>query len=220
MIISISKRRFYIDNCVEFIATINIVDVEKRVDRLIRIKKIIFLSFHFVTNVFIQIRDNFCLSIDKNYIFHSKINFELKSKNNVYFYIVDVNMSMIQIRNIIDETYIVSRHVKLNRVFDYEKKNYYLTNSKNVYLIVKLKKQIFKNSFKLALTKFVNVLILINELLSKLFNVNNNIVFNINVFAIIEFVIIEMITSREIIIYNNDQTRCQLEKIIDQFFIL
>ena len=122
MIISISKRRFYIDNCVEFIATINIVDVEKRVDRLIRIKKIIFLSFHFVTNVFIQIRDNFCLSIDKNYIFHSKINFELKSKNNVYFYIVDVNISIIQIRNIINETYIVSRHVKLNRVFDYEKK--------------------------------------------------------------------------------------------------
>ena len=32
--------------------------------------------------------------------------------------------------------------------------------------------------------------------------------------------IIEMITSREIIIYDDDQTRCQLKKIIDQFFIL
>ena len=53
MTILISKRRFYIDNCVEFIAIINIVDVEKRVDRLIRSKKIIFLSFYFVTNVFI-----------------------------------------------------------------------------------------------------------------------------------------------------------------------
>ena len=140
--ISISKSCFYIDNYVEFIATINIINVEKRVDRLIRIKKIIFLSFYFVTNMFIQIRDNFYLSIDKNYMFHSKINFELKSKNDVYFYIVDVNMSIIQIRNIINETYIVSRHVKLNRVLDYEKKIVvwqirktfiWLSNSKNKY---------------------------------------------------------------------------------------
>ena len=122
MTISISKRRFYIDNCVEFITIINIVDVEKHVDRLIRIKKIIFLSFYFVTNVFIQIRDNFCLSINRDYMFHSKINFELKSKKNVYFHIVDVNISMIQIRNVIDEIYIISRHVKLNRVLDYEKR--------------------------------------------------------------------------------------------------
>ena len=93
--ISISKRRFDIDNYVEFNVIINIVDVEKRVDRLIRIQKMIFLSSHFITNVFIQIRDNFCLLIDKDYMFHSKINFELKLENDVYFYIVDVNMSII-----------------------------------------------------------------------------------------------------------------------------
>ena len=203
--ISIFKRRFYIDNCVEFIVTINIVNVEKRIDRLIRIKKIIFLSFYFITNVFIQIRDNFCLSIDKNYMFYSKINFELKSKNNVYFHIVNVDISIIQIRNIINEIYISSRHVKLNQVFNYEKKNCYIITQKNAHLIIKFKKQIFKNSFKLALTKLVNVLILIDELIFTLFIVNNNVVvFNINVFVVIEFVIIEIITSREIIIYDDD----------------
>ena len=66
------------NTCVEFFVFINIVNNDKRVDRLIRIKKKIFLSFYFVTNVFIQIRDNFYLSIDKNYVFHSKVNFELK----------------------------------------------------------------------------------------------------------------------------------------------
>ena len=201
MIILISKRYFDINNCVKFIIIINIVDVKKRVNRLIRIKKVISLSFYFVTHVLIQIRDNVYLSIDKNYIFYSKINLELKLKNNVYFHIVNVNISIIQIRNIIDETYIVSRHVKLNHVLDYEKKDCYLINSKNVYLIVKLKKQVFKNLFKLALTKFVNVLILLNELIFNLFNVNN-VVFNINVFVVIEFVIIKMITLRKIIIYD------------------
>ena len=122
MKINVSKRRFKIHNCARFSIAINIIDVDKRVDRLIRIKKIIFLSFYLIINVLIQIRDNFCLSIDKNYIFHSKVNFELKSKNNVYFYIVNINIFMIQIRNIINETYIISRYVKLNRVFDYKKK--------------------------------------------------------------------------------------------------
>ena len=93
--IKVLKRRLKINNHVKFSITINVVDVDKRVDYLIRIKKIILLLFHFVTNVFIQIRDNTCLIINKNYIFYSKINFELKLKNDVYFYIVDVNISMI-----------------------------------------------------------------------------------------------------------------------------
>ena len=93
--IFILKRRLLIKNCVKFFVFINIVNISKRVDRLIRIKKIIFLSFYFITNMFIQIRDNFYLSIDKTYMFYSKVNFELKSKNNVYFHIVNVNILMI-----------------------------------------------------------------------------------------------------------------------------
>ena len=115
----ISKRRLLIESCVEFFVFIDVVNTNKRVDRLIRIKKIMSLSSHSIINVLIQIRDNFCLSIDKNYIFHFKVNFELKSKNNVYSHIINVNIFIIQIRNVIDEVYIISRHVKLNRVLDY-----------------------------------------------------------------------------------------------------
>ena len=121
--ILISKRRFHIDNYVEFIVIINVVNVEKRVDYLIRIKKLILLLFYSIINISIQIRNNFCLLVDKNYMFHSKVNLELKlKKKNIYFYIINVNMSIIQIRNIIDEIYIISRHVELNRIFDYKKK--------------------------------------------------------------------------------------------------
>ena len=180
--IFISKRRLLIDNCVEFFVVVDIVSIDKRVDRLIRIKRIISLSFYSIINVFVQIRDNFCLLFDKDYIFHSKINFELKSKKDVYSHIVNVNSFIIQIRNIIDETYIISRYVKLSRVLDYEKKNYYMTTSKNAHLIVKSKKQIFKNSFKLVLTKFVNVSMLIDELILNLVTIVNNVVFDIEDF--------------------------------------
>ena len=95
-----------------------------------------------------------------------------------------------------------------------------MTTSKNAHLTIKLKKQLFRNSFKLTLIDLTNISILIDNLIFILFIVNNNVVFNINVFVVIEFVIIEMITSREIIIYNDDRTRCQLKKIIDQFSIL
>ena len=152
-------------------------------------------------------------------MFYSKINFKLKSKNDVYSYIVIINILIIQIRNIINKTYIVSRYVKLNRVFDYEKRNYYIITQKNIYLIIKLKKQIFKNLFKLVLTKLVNVLMLIDELILNLSTANNNVIFNTSV-IITKFVIIEIIISREIIIYNNEKTSYQLKKIIDQFFTL
>ena len=65
-------------------------------------------------------------------MFYSKINLELKSKNNVYFHFINVNMSMIQIRNIINKIDIISRHVKLNRVFHYEKKNCYMIIQKTL----------------------------------------------------------------------------------------
>ena len=72
----------------------------------------------------------------------------------------------------------------------------------------------------MTLIDLTNVSILIDELIFTLSIVNNNVVFNINVFVVIEFVIIKIITSREIIIYDDNQTECQLEKIIDQFFVL
>ena len=93
-----------------------------------------------------------------------------------------------------------------------------MTTQKNAHLIVKLKKQIFKNSFKLILTKLINVLMLVDELILNLSTINNNVVFNTNVTT--KFVTIKMTISREIIIYDNQKTRCQLEKIIDQFLTL
>ena len=145
-------------------------------------------------------------------------------------------MSIIQIRNVIDETYIVSRHVKLNRVLDYEKKIYCLTNSKKTHLTIKLKKQLFKNSFKLTLTKFIDVFIFVFELILKLIIVNHeiivklsqtNFIVNAKTFVITTKSIIskissinEIITTREIIVYDDELTRTKLKKIIDQFFIL
>ena len=93
-------------------------------------------------------------------------------------------------------------------------------------MIIKLKKQKFKNSFKLALTKFVNVFIFVFELIFNItfttitfnkiieifkvnFTINNNVILTINVFTLKtksminrKTLINEIITTHEIIIYN------------------
>ena len=91
-----------------------------------------------------------------------------------------------------------------------------MTTSKNAYLIIKLKKQVSRNSFKLTLIDLINVSMLIDELILNLFTINNNVVFNTSVYI----VIIEIATSRDIIIYENENARDQLKKIIDQFSTL
>ena len=115
-----------------------------------------------IINVSMQIRDNLTLSIDRNYMFYSKISFNFDSKNDVFIHIVDVNMSMIQIRNVSHQAIIIFHHAKLKRVMNYEKKSCYLTLLNNVHLIVKSKKQIFKKNFKLILIDLITVVMYID----------------------------------------------------------
>ena len=96
---------------------------------------------------------------------------------------------------------------------------------------MKLKKQIFKNSFKLVLTKLVDVFMLVFEL--KLNMTHTTIIFNevVKVFEV-NFIIDvfttktksminrissinEIIITRKIIIYNNEKTRVNLKTIIN-----
>ena len=55
-------------------------------------------------------------------MFHSKTLFNFDVAKDVFIHIIDVNISMIQIRNVTLKIIIISRHVKLKRIMNYEKK--------------------------------------------------------------------------------------------------
>ena len=55
-------------------------------------------------------------------MFYFEISFNLNLKNNVFIYIINVNVFMIQIRNVINKIIIISRYAKLNRILNYKKK--------------------------------------------------------------------------------------------------
>ena len=155
MIIDISQRKLIIINCTDFITAIKVFSFDKRVDRIIKNKRQIFLLFQSVTNVFIQVRDNFELSTSRNYMFYSEAFFDLGSEGDVFTHIVDANISMVQIRNVTHKATIIFCYAKLERVINYEKKRCYLASLKNAHLVVKPKKQMFKNFFKLVLIGLV-----------------------------------------------------------------
>ena len=55
-------------------------------------------------------------------MFYFKVLFNLSSKNNVFIYIINVNIFIIQICNVINKITIILRYTKLNRILNYEKK--------------------------------------------------------------------------------------------------
>ena len=78
MIIDIFRRQLTIINCVEFTIVIEIINSNKRINRIFKNKTSIFLSLHSVINVFIQVRENSALSTSRDYMFHFEVSFNLK----------------------------------------------------------------------------------------------------------------------------------------------
>ena len=75
-----------------------------------------------IINVLIQMRNNLTLFVERDYMFHFETSFNFEVKNDVFIYIIDINMSIIQIRNVTSKIVIIFRHVKLKRIINYEKK--------------------------------------------------------------------------------------------------
>ena len=119
MIFDDVKRMIIIDNC-DLIAKFNVI-VINRVDRAIRFLEQFTISFHIHMIVSMKIRDQI-LSIDRNYFFHSKKNVRFETKNDFFVHIIDVNIIVVQMKNVIDVSIIISRNSKLNKLQNYEKK--------------------------------------------------------------------------------------------------
>ena len=92
MFVHVDKKNFFVDNCDNFVASLKIIiknNNNERVKRIIRFQINIVMSTHLYTIVFIKYRE-FKL-LNRNLIFNFNDVKRLNKKNNVFFYIVDVN---------------------------------------------------------------------------------------------------------------------------------
>ena len=122
IIIDISQRKFILFNYLKFFIFIDVFNVDKHVKQIIKNKQIVLLSSMSIINVSIQIRNNSFLLKKGDYMFYSKTFFNFDVESDVFIHIIDVNMSIIQIRNVTSKIVIIFRHVKLKSIMNYEKK--------------------------------------------------------------------------------------------------
>ena len=115
-------RIFTLRNCDNLQTFMNIVFKNHRIIRVVRFVIFVIISSHICMTIFIKIRDN-RLSKNRDYNFDFKQNFQiLKSKFFFFNHIINVQIIVIQIRNVNNKSYILFKNIKINMLRNYEKK--------------------------------------------------------------------------------------------------
>ena len=81
---------------------------------------LIIVSSYVIMTIIFKFRER-VFFIDKNYNFHFISNIKLNSKKDFLTHIIDVNIVIVQIKNIINQFCVLSRNVKIKKFRDYEK---------------------------------------------------------------------------------------------------
>ena len=217
MIFHLNKEKLVIDSCDNFIASLIVTfRFEKRVKRIIRAQTVTTILFHSVFVILIKFRDSKLL-IDRNYMFNSNSIERLEKKSDVFFYIVDVNFDVVQIRNVTNKSIFISKNERLDVFQKYEKKSCYLINSKHRHFAVE---NWIKKVMKLevaALTAFQNVtsilsIVVDSSIVIGLFSFSNNttaaVVFTINIDQ-------EYTTPFDIIVYDTESSAVALIEVVE-----
>ena len=135
MIIDERKQFLTIESC-DITIKLKIASREFKIERVIKSLQQLIISSYTHIIVSIKIRKQIFF-INRDFFFNSRENSRFETKKNFFAYIIDVNITTIQIRNVINTSITISRNFKLNKLQKYDEKNYFLTTSKNRHLIVK-----------------------------------------------------------------------------------
>ena len=100
-----------------------------------RIIVFIIISFFIIMFVSVKFRKFFILQ-NKDYMFHFQSNIRFDFDNDFCFHIIDVNIIVVQVRNVIDKFCVLFKNVKVNRFRNYEKRNCYFVQLKNRHLTI------------------------------------------------------------------------------------
>ena len=131
----INSNTLHVENCeITVLIIIKLKSNDERINRIIRAITVVTISFHFTIAITMKFRDKF-VSANRNYFFHSIFDVKLKSNDDFFFHIVDVNVDVVQIRNVIDKFCIIFRNVKIDKLRDFEEKDCYVVDSKNRHFV-------------------------------------------------------------------------------------
>ena len=84
-------------------------------------------------SISIKFQKRFIL-VNKDYSFHFILNAQFELNDNVFVYIIDINIIFVQIRNAIDKLCVLFKNIKIEQFRNYDEKNCYLVDVENYYL--------------------------------------------------------------------------------------
>ncbi len=136
IVLNIFKRKMILSLCENLKINIKIIShtldakaLNKRMNRVIQSKQLIFISFRTMTIVLIKTRKTQILS-DRDYIFQLvKQELNLERTDEMMTHIINVNLAAMRVINFTNKSVIISRKTRLNRLIKYEKHECYVTNS-------------------------------------------------------------------------------------------
>ena len=125
VILDMSKRIITFLACNNLIVFMKLIFKSQRIVRAVRSVDKITISSHTCLVVSVKIRDQ-NLSADRNYNFEFKQNFQqLEFEDDFFNHIIDAHLVVVQIRNVINVSIILSKHAKIDMLRDFEKKDCY-----------------------------------------------------------------------------------------------
>ena len=79
------------------------------------------------------------LLIKRNFFFQfNSAFFQLSEKGDVIIHVLNVKIIFVYIKNAIDKSILLLKHIKLSCIIDFEKENCYAANIIDIHLIIKI----------------------------------------------------------------------------------
>ena len=134
VILDMSKRTITFFACSNLTALMKLIFKNQRIVRAVRSVGKITISSHTCLAVSVKIRDQ-SLSADRDYSFESKQDFQqLGFEGGFFNHITDVHFAVVQIRNVINVSVILSKHAKIDMLRDFEEEGCYHVSSDDRHL--------------------------------------------------------------------------------------
>ena len=111
----------------------------RRVNRITNIQHAIITSMYTIIEMLFRFKDFSKLFTKKNFFFQfNSILFQLNEESNVMTHVLNVKIIFVHVRNAINKSILLSKHIKLNRIINFKKENCYATNIIDAHLIIKV----------------------------------------------------------------------------------
>jgi hypothetical protein len=150
IILNFRRRKMTLSSCENLKVDIRITSKSitlniTSVNQIILTERLVSIFAKFVVTVSIKMKSTLS---DRDFLFQSICrDLNLDQSDEIMTYIVSVNVVAVQVCNFIDESVIISRRARLDRIIEYEEHECYFTNSEKASLIAESTWKKSKSSF-------------------------------------------------------------------------